>query len=239
MRPGCVTVAEDPAALAAVLAREIVARVESFGRRFALGISGGQTPLPFFASLSGLIAARSARALDVFWCDERLVPPDHPDSNYRAFLEAVRGSPLADARLHRVRGEISPAAARADCAALFERASGESVVLDLAVLGVGSDGHTASIFSGDTAAFAATGPCALARHPGTGQLRLTLTPAFLASAAELVFFVTGADKAAVVAACLGDDLSLPAARIAASHGRARWFLDRAAASLLRPPPPGD
>lgn len=220
-------------AAAAAIARRAALAVAARGR-FAVALSGGATPRAFHARLadpggpwrSGPLAVDWGRTA-VWFGDERCVPPDHPDSNYRmareTLLDAVRPGAV-----HRIEGEAPPeeAAARYDAAL---RAVGG--LLDLVLLGLGPDGHTASLFPG-TAALEATGRLAVANWvPRLGAHRVTLTYEALAAAREVLFVVSGAEKAAALAAVLSPApgaVPLPAARVRAAEG-VLVLADRAAA----------
>lgn len=218
--------------------------VEERGR-FDLALSGGSTP----RRLLQLLAAAGPAALPwahthLWWCDERAVPPDHPDSNFGMARRAL--GPLAELgldehHLHRLRGEDAdlPAAAetyqRELCAAV-----GEPPRLDLALLGLGSDAHTASLFPGSPAL---TSSAWVAANPvdsplaGGSVWRLTLTAATLCMARGALMMVAGADKAAAVRAVRRgprDPARYPAQLLAAAPQPVQWFIDEAAASQLDP-----
>lgn len=245
-----VRVYEDATALAraaadlfAAAARAAVAQ----RGRFFVALSGGSTP----RTLYQLLAAPPYRdQVDwsrtfVFWGDERCVPPDHPDSNYRMAREALLFHvPIPTSQVFRMPGEMAdPAAA----AALYEQsvrrafalAPGEWPRFDLVLLGLGPDGHTASLFP-HTSALGVTDRLVVAnRVEKLGTTRITLTAPVINSAAVVVFLVAGADKAEPLAAVLEgprrpDDL--PAQLIAPAHGELLWLVDRAAAAQLRTPP---
>jgi 6-phosphogluconolactonase len=237
-------------ALSSALAQEIRQRLEAAaGRDFHLTISGGRTPGILFRSLAEILPQPLACQLHIWWADERLVPPDDPESNYRLFSETfLSHHPLPSGQVHRVRGELAPAEA---CASLRDEllllaqnkaqaASLSQPVMDLVLLGAGSDGHTASIFPGNEEIFQSDEPCLLVHHPASGQARVTLSPKALMAARELIYVITGPDKAAMLASLpfvgqgdvSGLENILPAGRIRSSSGLTRWYLDRDAASLL-------
>jgi 6-phosphogluconolactonase len=174
----------------------------------------------------------------LFWGDERCVPADDPDSNYRLASETlIERVPIPPANVHRVRGELEPgAAARAYERDLHDFFCGPRTRFDLALLGVGSDGHTASLFPG-SAALQETQRMALAveaEYGGRPANRVTLTLPAINSARETWFLVTGSDKAGIVQAVLEEpDRNLPAQRICPTAGALTWLLDAGAAGQLR------
>lgn len=234
----------DAAAAARRAAEEVVARAEAAVRargRFAVALAGGRTPQALHALLADPAAPFRARVpwgeTEVFFGDERCVPPDHPDSNYGAARAALLDHvPLAPARVHRWRGEDPDpeAAARAYEAELRAALGpgGGAPRLDLALLGLGGDGHTASLFPG-TAALAVTDRLAAAnRVPRLDAWRLTLTLPALRAARAVLFLVAGEEKAEAVRAVLEEEADLPAARVRPDDGALLWVLDAAAASRL-------
>jgi len=222
-------------AAADYIVRTVVAAVAARGRCM-LALAGGSTPRRTYELL-----ARPPRrdavpwaALHVFWGDERCVPPDHPDSNYRLAHETLLAHvPIPAEQIHRVPTEQGPAPI---VAALYERTLRTAFALevdavpvfDLILLGMGADGHTASLFP-DTPALEETQrlvvPNRVAYLP---HERVTFTFPVLNAAQAVAFLVAGADKAPKVSAALQGDPSVPAGRVR-PRGELRWFLDRAAA----------
>lgn len=187
-------------------------------------------------------AFRSAlpwQRLHVWFGDERCVPPEDPDSNYRRVLESGLTERLAPERLYRLRGEDSPEQAARDYAEALRRllpSSAEGTpVLDLILLGLGTDGHVASLFPG-TAALAASEPVSANYVPKLETWRLTLTLPTLNAARRVWLLTAGEAKASVVARALDptEAEALPVQRLAPA-GEWVWFLDRAAASGLTCP----
>jgi 6-phosphogluconolactonase len=235
-----VQVFADLAALTAAAVRRFVedARAAIAARgRFIVCISGGDTPRPLYERLALL----SHGDIDwfrvhVFWADERCVPPDDERSNYRMAREAWLGHVAIPAdNVHRLRGEMEPGAA----AALYDGELRAFSGADLVLLGLGEDGHTASLFPHSPAL---TAPpegdrwVSAAYVASVAMWRLTLTPAFINRSRDIVFLVAGARKAARVKDVLEGPLTpdaLPAQAIRPGDGRPTWFLDEAAAGLLR------
>jgi 6-phosphogluconolactonase len=211
---------------------------EAIGARgsFSLVLAGGSTP----RILYGLLAARS-RLIDwpsvrVFFGDERCVPPDDPASNYRMAEETLLAR-VRPAAVHRIVGEFAPQAA----ADRYEKEIRDAFAphpprFDLVLLGMGADGHTASLFPGQEPE--EPGRLAVpARSPAAPHDRVTLTSRALTAARGVLFLVSGIAKAKafarVVAGIRGDGpADLPAARVRPEDGRLRWFVDRAAAAEL-------
>jgi 6-phosphogluconolactonase len=229
----------DPAALAETAARAIVdSALEAVAARgrFMIALAGGATPRTTYERLAAP-PLRERMPWDrtfVFFGDERAVPPEHPDSNYGMARDALLARvPLPPANVHRMRGEDPPeAAARAyedDLRAFF----GGAPRLDLLLLGIGADGHTASLFPGSPALEERTRLVAAPYVPALGASRITLTFPAIAAAARVVFLVAGAAKAPALARVLsGDDAAPdapPAARVSAGEGPVLWIVDRAAA----------
>lgn len=211
--------------------------------RFVWALAGGSTPRDLYATLAA--PARRGRIdwtrVHVFWGDERCVPPDDPASNYRMARETLLAHvPVPPAQIHRMRGEDDPVGAAAEYEAqlkgvLGAQADGAPGALDLVLLGLGTDGHTASIFPGGQAGRESSRwVIAELVDPAHGW-RLTLTPPVIDAASLVVFLVAGQDKAAVVADVRDGPVvfdELPAQRFAFG-GQTVWMLDDEAATQLR------
>lgn len=228
---------------------EAARRAVAARSRFAIALAGGSTPGPTYTRL----AEESRRGdvpwetTEVFWGDERCVPADHPDSNARMARKALLDRvPVPDERIHPIRAwEPDPEVA----ADLYEREIrrvlapvGERIPrLDLVLLGLGPDGHTASLFPGTAALEEEDRLVAVVRASEPGLRpprveRITLTPAAINAARTIVFLVTGGEKAGAVAAVLaerGEDATWPARRIHPADGEVVWLLDEAAAAEIR------
>ncbi len=244
-----VEVFDDPAALldGAADAVAAIARASVAARgRVTLALSGGSTPRGLYDRLAGGWRQRlDWTRVHVFWGDERCVPPTHADSNYRMAREALLDHvPIPTAQIHRVAGEADPEAAALDyaatLAATLDGASRDHPgAFDLVLLGLGADGHTASLFP-HRAAGRETRRLVVADHVDAARgWRLTLTPPILNAARHTMVLVAGADKAEALAAVLEGppnvDL-LPAQRLTGSG--VCWLVDRAAAARLAASPRG-
>jgi 6-phosphogluconolactonase len=227
------------------LAREAIAT----NGRFAVALAGGSTPRAAYALLAtDEFSSRVDWSLvHVFWGDERCVPSDHPDSNYRMGREVLFDQVSLPARnVHRMRGELEPADAAAEyervLRAFFLPSEGREaeeetrlVRFDLVLLGMGGDGHTASLFPG-TAVIREQTRWVLAYYvEKLDAWRITLTPAVINAAANVTFIVSGSGKAErlrqVLARPHQPDL-LPAQIVSPVRGHLRWLVDAPAAGLL-------
>ena len=221
-------VIESRDVLADAAARWIAAAVADAARergRCTLALAGGSTPRAVHARLATLPVPWNA--VDIFFGDERCVPPDDPRSNYRMAEETLlRLVPVAPARVHRIHGEMADpdAAARA-----YERELPDR--LDVLLLGMGADGHTASLFPGSVALGERTRRVVAVEGPAAPRARITITPPVIAAARRTAVIAAGAAKAPAVAGALegnGDARALPV-RLAAAGA---WFVDVDAASAL-------
>lgn len=209
-----------------------------------IAISGGSTPKAVFALLANAHQPWLARVpwakLQLFWVDERCVGPEDPESNYgmtkRAMLETV---PLPVAQVHRMEGELDPeeGAARYEATIrnTFKLEGAETPTFDLVVLGLGPDGHTASLFP-HTEALHNLANIVVANHvPQKDTWRLTLTWPVITQAREVAFLIEGEEKAAMVKTVWTgayDPETFPAQLIRPANGRLTLLLDEAAASGL-------
>jgi 6-phosphogluconolactonase len=243
-----VEVFETPAALTEAAAQATIAAAERSIRArgaFHWALSGGSTPKALYA----LLASPSRRGeidwskVHVWFGDERCYPPDHADSNYRMAREAML-DPLAlpAERVHRIRGEAPDRAAEAarfaaEVVAVVPSEGGWPA-FDLTLLGMGTDGHTASLFPGTGAALE-KGAVALPVMPGAyvkpQVARISLSAPVLQQSREALVLLAGADKAEVLKDVLDGPIRLderPLQLMRSGKGRVRWMLDRAAAAKL-------
>jgi 6-phosphogluconolactonase len=212
---------------------------------FAAVLSGGRTPRELYRHLARQTLAQKIpwRRVQLFWGDERCVAPDDPASNYALAREAfIRHVTVPEANVHRMRGEDDPEAAatayEAELKALArtQRPPGDLPVFDLVLLGLGSDGHTASLFPHSPALSEEERLCVPNEGEATGP-RLTLTLPVINAARHVLFVVTGAEKAGVVAEVfegLRIPDAVPAQAVAPARGRVTWLLEEAAAAELSP-----
>ena len=206
-------------------------------RAFAVCLSGGSTPRRLYECLAAPdIASRFPWSrTHWFWGDERFVPHDHPDSNYRMARDALLSRvPVPDDNIHAVPTEgLSPEQAASAYETTLKRFYGADTLVpdrplfDVTLLGIGEDGHTASLFPGQPA-LQETKRWVVAVIGAKAEARITLTYPVLDSSCELAFLVTGKEKQGVVARAQAGDRTLPAA-VVHPVGRLHWFTDRAAA----------
>ena len=231
------TAAELFEAAAADFAARATGAVQASGR-FTVALSGGSTP----RTLYSLLATKPNIPWDkicFFWGDERHVPPDHPESNYRMANEALLSKvPVRPENIFRIHAEENDAAA---AAMQYEQALRDSFHLspgqfprfDLILLGTGPDGHTASLFPG-TAALNEPQRLVVANWvPKFNTHRITFTFPVLNAAACVMFLASGPDKAAILREILENPAAdLPSQRVQPTNGALIWLVDRAAAGAL-------
>jgi 6-phosphogluconolactonase len=240
-----VSIHADAQALARALAREIADRcrkaVAARGT-FHLALSGGSTPGPLYALLAGEWAeALPWDAVHLWYTDERCVPPTHPWSNHGLVARTLlAGAPVPRRNEHRMRGELGPERGARLYAEELARDCPQRnglPVLDMVLLGMGGDGHTASLFPGHPALDAPEAVVAVADPPADPAVdRITLGMPALDAARHAAFLVAGESKAAVLRRVLRERTStgrtgLPAARVRPATPAA-WHVDRAAAAQL-------
>ncbi|MBN1791322.1 MAG: 6-phosphogluconolactonase [Bacteroidales bacterium] len=216
------------------------------GRVINIALSGGNSPKAFFERIA-LNQYKAKTTVEwpkvhLFWVDERCVPPDHADSNYGMALSALlQKIDLKESSIHRIRGENNPGTEA--------RRYGEEVkmlvplkedipVFDLIFLGVGDDGHTASIFPNRMDLLDADKIYETAAHPDTGQIRITMTGKPILRAKKIIFLVTGLSKSTIVRQIMNrepESSRYPAAYFYLNRHDADWYLDSAAAKFLKSP----
>ncbi len=233
--------------LFATAAREVVKVVTGCvkeGRECSVALAGGSTPRGLYRLLTSepYRSQLSWEHFRVFWGDERTVPPDHQESNFRMTEEALLSRvPIPLKQVFRIEGELpaDEAAARYEAVLReqFRLSPGEVPRFDLILLGMGPDGHTASLFPGTSAVAEShklvTAPWVekFATH------RVTLTPAVLNAAKQVVFLVSGHDKATALQAVLEgpfEPARYPAQVINPTQGQLMWIINQDAADLLQP-----
>jgi 6-phosphogluconolactonase len=244
-----VSVFADAGALAEAAAERVVAAavraIESQGR-FVVALSGGSTPRRTYEQIAAMASRVNWALVHVVWVDERCVPPDNAESNYRLARETLLDRvSIPAANVRRMHGEDDPAAAAASyermLRTLLATPSGAPTTvpgkrIDLAVMGLGDNGHTASIFPRSAALDERERWVMAERVSATPPWRITLTAPLLDACAELLFLVTGSGKASVLQRVLEGPRQrheLPAQLIAPTSGELRWLVDEAAASQLR------
>lgn len=234
-----IAVFDTPLAGAEALAEQMA----EWGREGSLehlALSGGSSPVALYDLLAEDYWYRLPwKDMHFFWGDERCVPPASPDSNYgMAQKRLFDHLAVPEGNIYRIKGEENPAEeARRYEGQLRELLPAENGLprFDLVLLGMGADGHTASVFPHQASLWNSGALCEVATHPDSGQQRITLTGSVINNAARVVFLVNGKAKAAVVKEILEGGAGAnqyPASRVAPTDGRLLWILDREAASLL-------
>lgn len=213
------------------------------GATFRVALSGGSTP----KALHALLAAPPLRdqvewsRVAFYWGDERSVPPDHPDSNYKMARDTLLSLvPVREDQIHRMRTELPPAEAADDYERTlrdtFKLAPGQLPRFDLIFLGMGPDGHSLSLFP-HTEALRVTDRLVVANHVAKLNTdRVTITYPVANNAAVVAFLVAGADKADALAQVFEGPRNVeeyPSQGIAPNDGELYWFVDRAAAAKLQ------
>ncbi len=234
-----IKVLPDPAAIAADAAERIVAAfreaIDSFDE-FSLVLSGGSTP----KALYELLATDPYREqidwtkVRIFFGDERCVPPDHADSNYRmARISLLSEVPIPGDNVYRMRGEIDPNEAAIEYGKLLKAKFGDAGP-DLVLLGMGEDGHTASLFPGTEALKETHHRCVSNFVPKLNAWRITLTAPFINRARQVIILTAGANKAQRLSEVLEgpkDPNRLPIQLIDPAPGKLTWLVDVAAAGM--------
>jgi 6-phosphogluconolactonase len=221
--------------------KESVDSTVSRGENMNIVIPGGSTPQKFFQFLSGPIAKEiDWNCVHLYWGDERCVPPDHPESNYgmthKALLDKIN---IPKRNIHRIHGEDIPeqeVQRYSDEIRKFVPEDSHSIPrFDWIILGLGEDGHTASLFPNLNLSTTSEQICTIASHPQSGQKRISLTLSAINNAKRVSFLVSGQSKGPIVASILNCDresLNLPASQVSPNSGNLEWFIDSSASSLL-------
>jgi 6-phosphogluconolactonase len=238
---GELQISRDPRGVARALAELFVStgRMAAAERgSFHVALSGGETPRAAYELLAQEPLREELSWSDVFvyFGDERCVPPDDEQSNYRmacrSFLDSVGIRP---ANVHRIRGEIDPGHAANEYASILRTDLGNAPQFDLILLGLGPDGHTASLFPG-TPPDADDAALVRAVYAQSQMMwRVTMTPAVINAARTVAFAVEGAEKAQILATvCDGpvDPVKYPAQIVRPASGRLIWLVDELAAGML-------
>lgn len=208
---------------------------------YTIALSGGSTPEFIFQYLADNYAGKiDWEKLLIFWGDERCVPPEDKESNYRmAYESLLQNVPIPDVNIFRIRGEADPATEARQYAELVT-----SIVpffkgtpqFDLTLLGLGKDGHTASIFPDRPDLLTTSQLFDMALRPDKKQIRITATGRIINNSSKIYYFVTGKEKATIVSDIIegkNGAEKYPAYGIKPVSGQLVWMLDTEAASLLK------
>jgi 6-phosphogluconolactonase len=208
--------------------------------KFAVAISGGSTPRRLYTLLSNPPYCDQVdwHKVHFFWADERCVPKEDEASNFKvAFERLLSKVPIPGGHIHRIKGEEDPEKAATDYEADIREFFGASglPVFDLVLLGLGEDGHTASLFPGSKSLDETTRLAVAVYLDKPNQSRITLTVRVLNNAAQILFLVAGSSKAPVLSEILSDGekkKDFPAGRIKPVRGTMTWLIDREAAARV-------
>lgn len=207
---------------------------------FHVALSGGSTPKLVFDVLAQTYGSKiDWTRIQFYWGDERCVPPTDDDSNYKMTVQHLFSKiDVPENNIHRILGENDPTTEALRYANLLEinldRVE-NTPQFDLVILGMGDDGHTASIFPYEIDLWNANDHCVVATHPKSGQKRVSITGAVINTAKEVAFLVTGKNKAEKIDEIhnkKGAYKNYPATLVAPKSEKLIWFIDKEAASLL-------
>lgn len=224
------------------IAKEIIRMVQNSNQEvFDIALSGGNSPKGLFKKISKKYADRIPwERIHLWWGDERCVPPTDEQSNYKMTVDyLISNISIPEENIHRIKGEEDPKQEAIRYSNEMEKrlnSRGKDPVFDLIILGLGDDGHTASIFPDQLELFEDEQNCAVAVHPLTGQKRVTITGNVLNNANQIFFLVTGSNKALRVSEIMNDNDAaqlLPAYYISPTNGTLTWFLDEEAAAQIQ------
>jgi 6-phosphogluconolactonase len=204
-----------------------------------IALSGGSTPLAIFEELAKVTQADEWTHVHLYWGDERCVPPEHPESNYGAAFKAmIEPLGLKRDQVHQILGEEDPEQeAERYSKLLLDQlpVEGGLPVFDWVWLGLGSDGHTASIFPKQIALWKSEQACVTAIHPESGQKRISLSGGVINAALRVSFIASGMEKAPVIKEILmkeGKFMEYPAFYVNPASDYLEWYLDQDASKLL-------
>jgi 6-phosphogluconolactonase len=236
-----IKIVPDALTLAHEAAKEFHRRAEAAVQergRFSVALSGGNTPRAVYSQLASEHKELPWDRIHIFFGDERHVPPDHPDSNFRMANESLLSKvPIPEKNIHRVQAELDAEAAASEyeqqLSSFFQLSDHDWPRFDLIFLGIGEDGHTASLFPGSKALSEASCRVVANWVEKFKTFRITLTFPVLNHAAEVVFLVSGAGKAKVLSEILRPGThKYPAQNVQPENGRLLWLIDQDAGTLL-------
>lgn len=214
---------------------------EHTGNSFNLAISGGKTPDLLFSILAEKYAHSSLwQKVHFWWVDERMVPPNHQESNFGVAQKLLFSQiSIPEENIHRIKGENDPENEAFSYSGQIQKSIPQSEnwpVFDLILLGMGDDGHTASIFPDRMELLESDRICEVAVHPTSGQKRVTLTGKVINNASKICFLVTGAGKANLFSEISKKTKKanlFPAAYVIPEHGDLYWYVDQSASQPIR------
>ncbi len=226
--------------LSTFFARQLIKRIQNIpeGQFFSMALSGGSTPKAVFQSLALNFGNQIAWGkIRIFWGDERCVAPENKESNYRMAKESLLDQvPIPVNNIFRIKGEANPSyEADRYAKVVSQHVSSQNNIpqFDFMMLGLGDDGHTASIFPGNLRLFSSDKLFEVAEHPQTKQKRITATGKLINQALTVAFLASGDSKSAMVSTVLDRKKEwekLPASLVHPKNGELFWLLDEKAAS---------
>ena len=205
---------------------------------FSIALSGGKTAPILFDYLADKKENINWENISFYWGDERCVPPNHPESNYgMAYQHLIKHIKIPKENIHRIKGEDDPYKEAIRYSQEIKenlKEQNKFPQFDLIILGMGEDGHTASIFPDQMELLNSNNVCEVAIHPQSKQKRITLTGRVINNASRISFLVVGRSKAAIASEILYEKVNskrYPAAMIKPANGILEWYLDSEAAML--------
>ena len=238
-----VRVFSSPYELAEKFAEELVIMINESAKQkipVSVVLSGGSTPELLYSVLGDHFSGSvSWDYVHLFWGDERCVPPDDHESNYgMTRTRLLNKINIPSANIHRIRGEVDPveeADRYSQEISVNTRKRNGLPLFDIVILGLGEDGHTASLFPSDKELFNSGKICEVATHPLTFRKRITITGKIINNADSVVFLVTGEKKSKIIENVIKKRpyaINFPASLVVPLYGHLTWFLDEEAARLL-------
>ncbi|MFH1528852.1 MAG: 6-phosphogluconolactonase [Bacteroidota bacterium] len=209
-------------------------------RHFNIALSGGSTPKVIYQYIADNFGERiNWKKINIFWGDERCVPPQNIESNYWMANETLlKNVSIPEENLFRIRGEDDPGTEAIRYSEQIKNnvpTKNGAPQFDLVILGIGDDGHTASIFPNQMDLFFSKNICVNTVHPQTKQNRISITGQIINNASSVVFIASGESKAIIVSKIFneGDNFVVPASLVKPVDGELIWMLDSDAAQLIK------
>jgi 6-phosphogluconolactonase len=208
--------------------------------RYSIALSGGTTPTLIYKQLGDNFGKTPPwERIHFYWGDERCVPPTHPESNFRIVNHLLfKKVQISSLNIHRIFGESNPdieSKRYAEEITAFFQKTDTIPRFDLIMLGMGEDGHTASLFPNQMNLLTSDNLCEVANHPVSEQHRITMTPKLINNAARISILATGSNKAEKINEVIektGSYSQYPISYIQPSNGLFYWFLDKSASTAL-------
>lgn len=233
---------ESPGTLSKNLASRILNLIQKTvnnGKDFNIAVSGGKTPVLLFQNMAKNRKFINWNYVRFYWVDERCVPPEHADSNFRMVNDALlKNIDVSEQNIFRIRGEDDPVSEAERYSNLIRRnvpSDNFWPCFDLIILGMGSDGHTASIFPGHLELFSSECICENTIHPETRQQRITLTGNVINNARNIYLLITGKEKSIIISHLFDtrqNTRQYPVSHVRPVNGLLEWFIDSEAGRYI-------